>query len=200
MSVKPPKPLLPDPLRINLGSGPQKYSGYLSVDTVPEWADVVHDLNDPLPFPDSSVSEIFASHVIEHFPFHSIQRLLQDWCRVLKPRTGLFWGFVPDGKRVAERYLEAVEANDRHTKLVMMTNFCGGFTNNRYIGPGQIHYAVYDQNSLSEILYQGGFYPVFIEAQEAGHLDYRLAFACGKGVYEPADIGGVGRPTVPWRP
>jgi SAM-dependent methyltransferase len=191
---------LPSPLRLNLGSGPQGYSGYLNVDFDPrDNPDILHDLTQPLPLPDDSVDAIFLSHVIEHFPQWQIQDLLQDWCRVLKRGTGTLWGFVPDGARVAQEYLKAVAANDRYTKSVCVANFCGGWTNNKYIGLGQVHYYVYDADSLSETLSRGGFYPVNVMAQQAGPLDYRLVFVCGKGVYEPHDIHQLGvYPNPPW--
>lgn len=191
----------PDPIRLNLGSGPQRYSGFLSVDTVPKWADVVHDLTKPLPFPDNSVSELFASHVIEHFPMWQIQDILQDWCRVLKPHTGLLWGFVPDGKAVAEQYLAAIAANDRYMKSIWVSNFVGGYNNNKYIGPGQVHHYVYDQDTLSETLYRGGFYPVIITPNQGGPVDFRLVFACGKEGHEVRPIEDIGlKVMVPWRP
>ncbi len=195
---KPADPTVP--IRLNLGGGFSHYEGFLTVDQLPT-ADVVHDITQPLPFPDNSVDELFASHVIEHFPMWQIQDLLQDWCRVLIPGTGLFWGFVPDIPEVAKRYLEAVEAKDWNTKRGCIANFNGGYTHNKYIGPGQAHYACYDADLLQETLYMGGFHPVQVVKQQAGPLDYRLVFVCGKGVYPVDKITDLGvYPKVPWRP
>ena len=55
----------------------------------------------PLPYPDGSVDEIRASHVLEHFPTAQIQDVLTDWVRVLKP-GGRIRIAVPDVVEVAE--------------------------------------------------------------------------------------------------
>ncbi len=39
----------------------------------------------PLAYKDESVDEIYASHVLEHFPYNKTQEVLNDWVRVLKP-------------------------------------------------------------------------------------------------------------------
>lgn len=51
-------------LKLDLGSGVEKRSGYVSIDL--EYGDVEWDLNDGIPFPDNSVGVINASHIIEH--------------------------------------------------------------------------------------------------------------------------------------
>jgi hypothetical protein len=58
------------PLRVDLGCGQNKQSGFVGVDIVAmEGVDVVHDLlKFPWPFESSSVDEVFCSHVIEHLP------------------------------------------------------------------------------------------------------------------------------------
>jgi SAM-dependent methyltransferase len=185
-------------LRLNLGSGPQAYLGYTSIDFDPNnHPDLVHDITQPLPFADGTVDEVFVSHVIEHFPLWQIQDLLQDWCRVLRPH-GVLWGFVPDGPAVAREYLAAIESGDKQSELVYIANFNGGFTNNRYIGAGQVHYAVYSESLLRETLGRGGFSRVDIAAQNPGKWDYRLAFVAVKGFYTPSTIHGIGfYPAVP---
>ena len=186
-------------IRLNLGAGNQPYVGYTGVDMSGWAADVKHDLTTPLPFADNTVDEIFASHVVEHFPLWQIQKLLLDWHRALKP-GGLFWGLVPDGPEVAKRYLEAVEQKDWGIKRICIANFCGGYTNNEFIGDGQIHYAVYDQDMLTEVLGNGRFHPILVTPVHRGPMDYALLFACGKGVYPPLRIQDTGvYPGVPWR-
>lgn len=73
------------PLKLNLGSGPSKMEGFLSVDSIkfPN-VDVVTDLNERWPWLDNSVEEVHASHVIEHFD--SVQRVhvYNEMYRVLK--------------------------------------------------------------------------------------------------------------------
>jgi len=56
-------------MKLNLGGGDKKYSGFLNVDISPEYEpDVLCDLRKGIPIPDNSVEEIIASHIIEHLP------------------------------------------------------------------------------------------------------------------------------------
>ncbi len=72
-------------IKLNLGSGNTKIKDYLNVDIKDmNGIDVVHDLNKPLPYKDGEVSNIFASHIIEHFWWKDTGRILMDWYRVLK--------------------------------------------------------------------------------------------------------------------
>lgn len=74
---------LPQPLRLNLGCGTKRIIGWVNIDLYGD-PDLRVDLErDRLPYPDGSVDEILASHVLEH---------LQDWwslflecARVLRP-------------------------------------------------------------------------------------------------------------------
>lgn len=70
-------------MKLNLGSNDKKLPGFMSVDLVPP-ADFVCDLREPWSiWPDSSVDEIVASHIIEHLPnrIHT----MNEMHRVLKP-------------------------------------------------------------------------------------------------------------------
>lgn len=174
-------------VRLNLGAGNQPYRGFQGVDLGGYAANIIHDLRDPLLFPDNSVDEIMASHIIEHFPLWQIDGMLNDWNRVLKAHTGVFWGFVPDGEAVAELYLQSIKEKDWGKKRVWISNFCGGFSNSEFIGAGQVHHAVYDEDLLREKLSIGHFNPIYITREHPGDFDYRLTFICGKGVFDPAD-------------
>jgi hypothetical protein len=53
-------------VKLNLGCGTNKIDGYINVDRA-HGPDVVHDLESfPWPWPDSSVEEIRAHHILEH--------------------------------------------------------------------------------------------------------------------------------------
>jgi SAM-dependent methyltransferase len=82
-----------DRIRLNIGADRTQIAGFLSVDFNPDVHPDVLAEADNLPFPDDSVDEIFASHVLEHLPFES--PALQEWLRVLKP-DGMLTVAVPD--------------------------------------------------------------------------------------------------------
>ncbi len=67
------------PKKLNLGAGELRREGYLNIDWSPLGnPDVVHDLNVfPYPFADSSIEEVYASHVLEHLdrPFDVMREL-----------------------------------------------------------------------------------------------------------------------------
>jgi Methyltransferase domain len=74
------------PLKLNLGSGPTKMEGFLSVDCIkfPE-VDVVADLLKKWPWKDNSVTEAHASHVVEHFTAMERVHFMNELYRVLIP-------------------------------------------------------------------------------------------------------------------
>lgn len=77
------------PLRLNLGCGDKHLPGYVNVDVAPTRAgkrpDVVCDVRQLKAFADSTVDEVLAVHVVEHFWRWEIVEILREWKRVLKP-------------------------------------------------------------------------------------------------------------------
>lgn len=70
-------------MKLNLGCGSKKLEGYINIDLYRDDADMNIDLRHGLPYPDGSVEEIFASHIIEHFSRKEWPIVIQDWYRVL---------------------------------------------------------------------------------------------------------------------
>jgi SAM-dependent methyltransferase len=77
------------PKKLDLGCGPWKKEGFFGIDLVRMWeqpngkpplvvqADIFHDLNDGIPFPDNSTEEIYCSHFLEHVqePKHLLREI-----------------------------------------------------------------------------------------------------------------------------
>lgn len=77
-------------IRLNVGCGRKPYFGFVNIDKVSlPTADVIWDLEKtPLPFPDNSVSEIRAEHVLEHV--WNFVPLLEDLWRICKPGARIY--------------------------------------------------------------------------------------------------------------
>lgn len=73
-----------DIVRLDLGCGPNKPENYIGVDVHPgSGADIIADLNQRFPFPDSSVDEVRAHDSIEHLQ-DKIHTMNEIW-RICKP-------------------------------------------------------------------------------------------------------------------
>lgn len=93
--------------KLHLGCGPVSLEGWINLDLEGSSADVIHDLNAGLPYPDGSVGHIFAEHVIEHFDYAGALALLRECRRVLAP-GGCVRMSTPDMRWLAITYLSGV--------------------------------------------------------------------------------------------
>jgi SAM-dependent methyltransferase len=85
-ALTPPAIETPTLLKLNLGAGKSRIEGFLSVDSIPfEGLDLVTDLRKPWPWGDSTVSDIFMSHVLEHFTGEERVHIFNEAYRVLAP-------------------------------------------------------------------------------------------------------------------
>jgi len=85
-------------LKLNFGSGQIKVDGYIGVDLYAPEADLKVDLfSFPLPWKDGEVTEILASHFLEHVPAKLRWPFFDECHRILKP-GGLMRIFVPSFK------------------------------------------------------------------------------------------------------
>lgn len=93
-----------DDLCVNLGCGYRPLKGWINVDRArnPE-VQLVWNLAEGLPFPDSTCSAIFSEHVIEHISKEDASRLLSECHRVLKP-GGVLRLSTPDAERFLRSY------------------------------------------------------------------------------------------------
>ena len=67
-------------MKVALGES-RKIEGYFTIDLYGA-PDLIHDINNGLPFPDNSVDEIRAIHVVEHI--HDLVKLFKEMYRVCK--------------------------------------------------------------------------------------------------------------------
>lgn len=86
-------------VRLNLGAGDVPLEGYTNLDI--KDGHVAY----PLDYPDASVDEVRASHILEHFSHRQVLDVVRDWARVLKP-GGTLSIAVPDFPQIMEWYRE----------------------------------------------------------------------------------------------
>lgn len=121
------------PVRLNLGAGNVHLSGFTPIDR--KTGGEVY----PLPYPDNSVEEIVASHVLEHFSHRDVLAVLSDWVRVLKP-GGKIRLAVPDFDKLTLLYREGAPCN-------IMGYVMGG-----HVDDNDRHGCLFDRDTLSQIM------------------------------------------------
>lgn len=93
-------------IKLHFGCGSRILPGWVNLDG---WAvdgtSHVVDLRERLPFTDGACRLIFSEQTLEHFEMSEIERILQEFHRVLRP-GGLVRLVVPDAERYAEAYVK----------------------------------------------------------------------------------------------
>ena len=135
-----------DKVKLNLGSRNRAIPGFLGMDIDKhEGVDIVGDISDLSRHADISVSEIYSSHVLEHFPHTKTVEVLKEWHRVLEP-GGILYVAVPDFKRTVELYAKCGLNDWVQNYLMGDQGYATAF-----------HYAIFDEGRLRKILKQAGF-------------------------------------------
>lgn len=106
--------------KLEIGPGKIVSPGFESLDISPEYkvgngisrsVDYIADASSSLPFSDGTFDAIYASHILEHFPWYKIESILEEWVRVLKP-SGILEVWVPDGLKICKAFVDAENGND----------------------------------------------------------------------------------------
>ncbi len=92
-------------VKFNMGSGRDKFPGYVNVDLYSQEADIHKDLL-MLNLPEECADEIFASHVIEHIPYFYAPNLLARWYSNLKVGGKLIME-LPNLEGLCEEFLKS---------------------------------------------------------------------------------------------
>lgn len=101
----------PSEIWLEIGSGPKSgANGWVTLDFEGE-CDLYWDLRDGIPFPDSSISRIYSSHLFEHLTYSEGQGLMSECLRALRP-GGEFSICVPN----ARLYIDAYARKEKLTK------------------------------------------------------------------------------------
>jgi len=133
-------------LKLNLGCGDEILEGYVNCDLYGDKADMIFDAA-TIPFPDNSINEIRAYHLIEHFNFMEGLQVLKEWFRVLKPEGKLVLE-TPDLLNTCDQFVKSTE-NER---IILYGHFFAW----PWI-PGQAHYFLYTESQMNWSLEEIGF-------------------------------------------
>lgn len=155
-------------MKIELGTW-EKREGWTTVD-LDSRADICHDLNLPLSyFGDNSIDQIYSSHLLEHFYYPDMQRLLFECLRILKP-NGIFEAAVPNMRIYIEAYLDSskefVFPNQiyqpafHYFSKIDLINYMGSLDG--------IHKWMFDEENLPLIIASVGFRNVKMREFKAG--------------------------------
>jgi predicted SAM-dependent methyltransferase len=91
------------PTYLNLGSGRDRFPGFVGVDLFGSGADLECDLRRPLPMADDSIAGIFSEHAFEHLSYDVVAGLLVECQRVMAPGAYIRI-VVPDVSIFVDRY------------------------------------------------------------------------------------------------
>lgn len=133
-------------MKLHLGCGKRYIDGYIHIDAI-EYPHIDHvSTIDHLSFiPDSSIDIIYNCHVLEHFKRREVGTVLSEWYRVLK-KNGVLRTAVPDFEKLCEVYR-------RYKDISKIVGPIFGKQDYLY----NIHYNVFDFESLSAVLASAGF-------------------------------------------
>ena len=131
---------------LHLGCGPVDAPGYTNVDIQPfPHVHYVHPVHPLEMFPSGSADLIYASHILEHYPFAEARAALKEWYRVLRPGGILRLG-VPDFKTLLRIYEDSGDLREIAGPLM------GGQGD-----PHNFHQSAFDERFLREMLLEAGF-------------------------------------------
>ena len=133
-------------MKLHIGCGKKYLPGYKHLDIIEyDHVDYVCDARRLKMIEDSSVSEIYACHILEHVERGEVADVLQEWCRVMKT-AGIIRVAVPNFESIVEEYLEKKDLTSFQGLLY------GGQTYDY-----NFHHIAFDFEMLKKLLEDAGF-------------------------------------------
>lgn len=98
--------------KLEIGPGTEIINGFERLSVIyTDSIDYVEDATLLSSIPSNTFDKVYASHVLEHIPWHKTLDALRNWNRILKPSGHLdIW--VPDGEKIAQAYLDGIKGRN----------------------------------------------------------------------------------------
>jgi len=127
-------------MKINLGSGTIPIEGFVNIDHRNNGDNIMDDAFELTSFKDNSVSEILASHILEHACFDRTQSILTRWKDILID-GGTLWIAVPNFDLVLNQHIH---------------DYCNGsitweYFNSRIFGNAKVARKMYGDEKTKDI-------------------------------------------------
>lgn len=136
-------------LRLHVG-GWKRRDGWKIMDVTPRAeTEIVGDIRNLTSFADDSITEIYASHVLEHIPHRELLDVLKGIRRVLIP-SGKFYVSVPDLAVLCSLFI--APDRDMEEKAKIMAIMFGAQSD-----PHDFHHAGFDFDIMTMYLSLAGF-------------------------------------------
>jgi SAM-dependent methyltransferase len=162
--------------KLHIGCGDNILKGFCNVDCRSlNPAVLVDDASQLSNVKDGSYDVIYACHVLEHFSFHAVQGVLENWVRKLKPGGRIFIA-VPNFRYLAARYLLKGKIENILPPLLGGQEYRENF-----------HYCAFDKRSLGALMKKVGLQDV--GSFKASDYDF-TAHDCSRW---PLSLNMVGR-------
>jgi predicted SAM-dependent methyltransferase len=148
--------------KVEIGSGPARgRNGWTTLDM--HGADLSWNLAWGLPFADGSLSKIYSSHVMEHFPYDALIGLLRECLRALRP-GGVYSAAVPNAALYVESYVrrDLSKLNMQYPPALRSELAIDALNYVAYMD-GQ-HLYMFDGENLQRVLRVAGFAEVRLRA------------------------------------
>ncbi|MEP0815708.1 MULTISPECIES: glycosyltransferase [Trichocoleus] len=142
-----------NPLKLYLGCGRKIKPGYINVDQYLAGPNITQMDIFNLPFPPSSVDEIFTEHMLEHLSKYEVPQVLKEWARVLKPEGQLVMN-LPNLEWCLRQWLDKPESERWGWQLDTIFGLQSH--------PGEFHKTGFTAPRLRQLLAKAGFRDISI--------------------------------------
>jgi len=157
---------------LDVGCGPNTHKNFINLDY--GWRpdiDLCWDITKGLPLKDTSLKGIFSEHCLEHLPFTSVDLVLGDFYRILKP-GGNIRVVVPDGELYLTRYTDIISNRESEVLPYSSSDHYQGLyspimsVNRIFRAHG--HLFIYDFMTFEILLKKNGFTDIKKETYSSG--------------------------------